>query len=238
MKHTLKIILLAILAVIVAGGCASTKKKDALFPDPTKWIALTFDNGPSGNTETLLDLMKEYGVKATFFVTGSQLARDEYTPVVQRMIDEGHEIANNAYLTVNLGDEANREPIRDNIRQAQELIKKATGSDTQFFRPPNLNRSNYVDDVVKQMGLVYIGGYSVSDWDYDVGPSLIKERIGKNAKDGQIIILHDFGNNNTIEAFPDVVWELRSKGYGFITVSELIRIKKAKVSPGTWYDRF
>jgi len=230
-----RVFIFAMILLIALGGCASNK---GAFPKTDKWIALTFNGGPSNNTGEFLDIMKHNDIKATFFVSGFNLERDIYKDVVQRMIDEGHEIANNLYTNVNLADERSRQPIRDNILKAQNAIKEKTGSDNKYFRPPMLNRNNFVDDVVLELGLIYIGGYNTDDWDYDVGPSILTEKVLKNARNGQIIIMHDFGNNNTMEAFSDLVWELRKKGYGFVTVSELAQRSKANLASGKWYDRF
>ncbi|MCL2184541.1 MAG: polysaccharide deacetylase family protein [Treponema sp.] len=228
--------ILTSILLIVLGGCAT--KTNSAFPKIDKWIAITFNDGPSANTETYLNIMKDNDIKATFFVSGFNFDRDIYENIVKRMIDEGHEIANNLYTNVNLADETSRQPIRDNIKKAQDSIKEKTGSEPKYFRPPMLNKNNYVDDVVKELGLIYIGGYNTDDWDYDAGPSILKEKVLKNVKNGQIIILHDFGNNNTFEAFPDLVYELRKQGYGFVTVSELASLRNANLVPGRWYDNF
>jgi len=231
-----KLFILTIILLIAAGGCAT--KKQGAFPEANKWIAITFTDGPSGNTAAFLDIMKDNDMKATFFVSGFKLEREDYEDVVKRMIDEGHEIANNLYTNVNLADETSRQPIRDNIKKAQDAILVKTGKAAKYFRPPQLKKNKFVDDVVLELGLIYIGGYNPDDWDYDVGPSILTEKVLKNARNGQIIVLHDFGNNNTLEAFADLVWELRKKGYGFVTVSELAVRNKANVVPGRWYDRF
>jgi len=234
-KNLQNFILLIVSVIIICGGCAN---RHAVFPKVNKWISITFNDGPSGNTEYFLDIMKNNDMRATFFVNGFNFEREIYKDVIQRMIDEGHEIAHSAYTALDLGVETNRQPIRENIRRAQDLVRDVTGRENKYFRPYQLNRNNYVDDVVHELGLVYIGGYNTNDWDYDVGPSSIIENVLKNARNGHIIILHDFGNNNTVEAFADLVWELRKKGFGFITVSELIQRNRANPIPGRWYDRF
>ena len=240
MKNLLKAFVLGLLVLAVAGSCASKKPVHAgNLPKVSKYIAFTFNDGPSENTNELLDILKEYDAKATFFVMGNKLGMDRYSSIAQRIFEEGHEIANQAYLHVSLEEESTRAPIRDNIGKAQEAIKEITGSETILFRPPNLSRSELVDAVAREMGLIYIGGYNVRDWDVsDVGPTTIYETVLENAKDGQIFILHDFGNNNTLPVMADILWDLRTKGFGFVTVSELIALKKAKTTPGEWYDSF
>ena len=229
-------ILLLTAIIIIVGGCA--KNRHGVFPSANKWLAITFNDGPSGNTETLLNIMKDNDMKVTFFVSGFNFNRDIYEPVIKRMIDEGHEISHSAFTRVNLGDETSRQPIRENIRRAQDLVREVTGKENRYFRPHQLSRNNLVNDVVHELGLVYIGGYNTNDWDFSVGPSTLIEDVVKNARNGQIIILHDFGNNNTVEAFADLVWELRKRGFGFLTVTELAQRKRVNLIPGRWYDRF
>ncbi|MDR0472619.1 MAG: polysaccharide deacetylase family protein [Treponema sp.] len=230
-----------VLFMILAAGCVSQNQniQEEFHGEPDKWIAFTFDDGPSGNTSWLLDVLKANNIKATFFVTAKNLEFATNKAIVQRMSDEGHEFANHTWSHEPLGDGRSKEAIREVLEKSQAAIKKATGSEAVLFRAPNYSRNSSSTEVLKEMGLPYIGGSSApDDWDGNVTTALITKRVIDSAKDGGIIVMHDFGNANTIPAIPRIAKELRRQGYGFITVSELAKLKDKTLVPGTWYDNF
>ena len=99
-------------------------------------IALTFDDGPNIKyTPMLLDGLKERGIKATFFLIGANTEQEESKKIVKRMYEEGHLIGNHTYRHVDLSKISGREAEKE-IKTTDEAIKKITGHETEFIRPP------------------------------------------------------------------------------------------------------
>ena len=98
--------------------------------------ALTFDDGPNASsTPILLDGLKERKVRATFFLIGENVEKDENEKIVKRMYEEGHLIGNHTYRHVDLSKISGREAEKE-IKTTDEAIKKITGHETEFIRPP------------------------------------------------------------------------------------------------------
>ena len=99
-------------------------------------VALTFDDGPNASsTPILLDGLKERKVRATFFLIGENVEKDENEKIVKRMYEEGHLIGNHTYRHVDLSKISGREAEKE-IKTTDEAIKKITGHETEFIRPP------------------------------------------------------------------------------------------------------
>lgn len=229
----------------IAGACVHVEKKEtdisgAEIPRTDKWISLTFDDGPSGNTELLLNVLAENDIKATFFLTCRKLESEENKARARKILDEGHEIANHGYEHKKLGEGLSIDEIRDNIGKGQAAIKAVSGSEPVLFRAPNFNRNDDVTSVLREMGLVYIGGISPRDSRKETTTEQIIEKVLELARDGGVVVLHDsgHGNINTMPAIPVIAGELRKRGYGFLTVGEMIKRKNVSLEPGKWYDFF
>ncbi len=195
-----------------------------------KAIALTFDDGPSGYTEKLLDGLSEYDAKVTFFVIGSKAEKNPET--VQRAFDEGHLIGNHTYthprLTLKSVDGAKEE-----ITQCFDVIKNITGVKPFFVRAPYGDVSAYQ---LKKLNTFFISwSANIYDWDED-SEDEIYERIMKKADDGEIILLHDT-NEATVNAVLRAIPELQEQGYEFVRVDDLLTRNGDKLAKGIPYRK-
>ena len=189
------------------------------WPNPDKMIALTFDDGPS--TETMvqvLDLLKQYDAKATFFLIGKKINAST-TPVLQRAVDEGHELANHSMNHLKMAELSDAEIIAE-YTNCQRAVKDAVGVDMYYFRPP----FGSLDDRMYQLIESPFIGAAVTCGDGTIG-SIAADRAYKTLSgvyDGAITLMHCFqGNSETVEALAMVLPELKAQGYQFVTLSEL-----------------
>ncbi len=191
-----------------------------------KLIALTFDDGPHPkNTPIILDILAQYGIKATFFEVGSNV--EYYPDVSRRVIEEGHEIGNHTYTHPHVKN-LSLAGLEKEVEKCEAAIKKATGKAPVLFRPPE----GVIDDAVKVMSTdreysVIIWSVDTRDW-AGTPTSTIVGNVMKNVKSGDIILMHDYVTKSchTIEALKIIIPRLLDEGYTFVTVSRLIEEKK------------
>ncbi|MGY3679728.1 peptidoglycan/xylan/chitin deacetylase (PgdA/CDA1 family) [Streptomyces sp. TE33382] len=195
-----------------------------------KCIALTFDAGPAKDTPRLLDILKEKKVHATFFLLGKNHVL-KHPDTVQRIQDEGHEVANHTWSHEILTDKKPDE-IRAELKKTQDAIAKITGKKPRLMRPPQGRTDDTVSDISRDLGLSQIL-WSATAKDYSTNDSaLIKKRILDQAGKDGIILLHDI-YKGTVPAVPGIIDALQKKGYTFVTVPELMA--PATPVPGTIY---
>jgi peptidoglycan/xylan/chitin deacetylase (PgdA/CDA1 family) len=184
------------------------------------YIAMTFDDGPSGKlTPKLLDLLAAHHIKATFFVIGQNV--EENPQILARAAREGHEIGNHSWSHPNLGKMSD-EGVRRELRRTDDLIKETIGTRPTLMRPPygslSTRQKRWIHDEF---------GYQIIIWDVDPldwkrpGPTVVCNRILKETRAGSIVLSHDI-HPGTIEAMPATLSQLEAKGFKFVTVSELI----------------
>jgi peptidoglycan/xylan/chitin deacetylase (PgdA/CDA1 family) len=193
--------------------------------DPEKpLVALTFDDGPTVTTEKVLEKLEEYGVTATFFVIGKQISGSA-SDTMKKAYDMGCEIANHSQTHTSMSSmEASQ--VRDEITFTTEKIKEVTGEAPKFFRAPYLAVSSEMYDAID---LTFIQGITANDWVASTDTAARAKTVLDNVKDGTIILLHDFyGNDQTVDALDTIIPELLSKGYQFVTVSQLFEARETE----------
>lgn len=184
--------------------------------DPNKkYVSLTFDDGPSGETTPqLLKTLKEKDVKATFFNLG-QNAKDN-PEVLKQIIADGHELANHSYdhpvlTSLSLDD------VKKQIRETSKILYLATGQLPHYVRPPYGAVNAETADAI---GLPIIQwNVDSSDWDLK-NAQLIQQRVIDNTYNGSVILLHDI-HQFSVDAVPGIIDGLRAKGFEFITLEEM-----------------
>jgi peptidoglycan/xylan/chitin deacetylase (PgdA/CDA1 family) len=191
------------------------------------YIAMTFDDGPSGpNTPRLLDLAAKKHIKLTFFLIGENAAR--YPQLVQRELAEGHEVGNHSYthpVLSKMSDDA----VRSEIQKTQDAIIGAAGYKPILMRPPYGALSP-----TQRRWISNEYGFKIILWDVDPldwkdrNSQVVAQRIISGTRPGSIILSHDI-HATTVEAMPVVFDALLAKGYKFVTVSELIAMDKGPV---------
>jgi polysaccharide deacetylase family sporulation protein PdaB len=188
-----------------------------------KVVALTFDDGPDAKyTPMILEVLHRNRVPATFFVLGSQA--EKHPRVMQWIQKAGHEIGNHGYHHYDLHKLTEQE-IYDEIKQAEKAILKTTGVLAQYYRPPGGVITHDVMNAVQACGYDLIR-WSVDpqDWSLARTASVIASSVKQHVTSGDIILFHDGGLNQrqTLAALQELITDLRSRGYRFVTISQLL----------------
>jgi len=201
--------------------------------DDTRYVALTFDDGPTGKyTRQLLDGLYDRGVHATFLLCGYRMA--EYPDITQRIFSEGHEIGYHGYSHKTMRAMSRRE-IAGEIMESQALLPE--DCDPVFLRPPGGCCSDAVRQVAEARQLAILS-WSVDPRDWATSDAMAVERaVLGNIQDGDIVLLHDM-TSSSVRAALDIIDALLEKDYKIVTVSELARIRNAKLKPGQSYTSF
>ncbi len=196
-----------------------------------KVIALTFDDGPlPENTPQILEILKNNNIKATFFVVGRMVK--EYPQLLQAVVKDGHAIGNHtwshSYQNFSLDGAASE------IDRTDAIIYEATGVKTFLFRPPGGFLHNGVADYAKKQNHAIVM-WSADSNDYRRPPvDTFLNTVMREAGPGGIVLMHDGGGDRsqTVAALPQLIAELKDKGYKFVTLPELLKMaEKAQKSP-------
>ncbi len=196
-----------------------------------KIVALTFDDGPyPPYTGQVLDILREEGVPATFFVIGRNA--EKYPDMVRRMVAEGHQVGNHTYNHVDLL-KADRATIADEVDRTNRAIAAITGAPAKVVRPPHGFRDAVVLEVMAERGLKVVEWSVLSrDWT-NPGVATIAQRTLDKVKSGAVILLHD-GDGvaatapraQTVEAARQIIRDLKARGFKFVTVDEILKTEE------------
>lgn len=210
------------ITVEVPQGETAATTEDEEMSEEVKYIALTFDDGPNATTTNeVIDKLEKYGIVASFFLVGNNV-NDESAKAVKRAYDLGCEIDNHSRTHSNM-TELSAEEIKAEFDYTDEKVYEITGEHTKFFRPPYIAVHQIMFD---NIDVPFIAGIGANDWEDRVTAEMRARMILKQAKDGDIILLHDAeGNSMTVEALDTIIPELQKQGYKFVTVTELFSAK-------------
>lgn len=197
-------------------------------PQTRKLCALTFDDGPSVDPELtplVLDKLKAYGIRATFFLVGQNI-NDSTKGVIDRMVSDGHEIGNHSWTYDDMA-KMSADEVKKSVSDTARAIQKYAGTTPVFFRPPNLSTSS---TMYKVIDLPFASGVTAGDWPNGGGDTIekIMKNLEKRIKDGIIILLHDVQPkpHPTPEALDTLIPKLLKEGYEFLTLTELFKRKE------------
>jgi peptidoglycan/xylan/chitin deacetylase (PgdA/CDA1 family) len=194
----------------------------------TNKIAFTFDDGPNPiYTPQLLDLLKHYHIKATFFVLGSKA--EKYPELIARMHQEGHLIGIHNYV-----HRSNwfMSPwtVRFYLKKSAAIIEKITGVRPIYYRPP-WGLMNLFDFLLLKQFKIILWSVMAEDWRSRGGSDKIKTSLLKQIDNGDIILLHDCGTTlganedapaNTIKALQDVLKQLTNRGFTCVRIDDMV----------------
>ncbi len=184
-----------------------------------KAIALSFDAAwGNEDTELLINILNEYGVKATFFLVGDWV--DRYPESVKQLSDAGMEIGNHsndhAHFT-----KLDADGIVSNVQTCNDKISAITGTAPTLFRCPYGEYDDHVVSAVNGMGMQVIQ-WDVDSLDWkDLSAEEIYQRVTSKAAPGSICLFHNAALH-TPEALPSIIEYLLSEGYSIVPISELI----------------
>jgi peptidoglycan/xylan/chitin deacetylase (PgdA/CDA1 family) len=193
-------------------------------------VALTFDDGPSTTTPAVLDVLDAYGARATFFVIGSWVER--LPEIVRDTAARGHELANHTWTHVDGDRTRELETLRGEVARTSDVIEQVAGRRPSLLRPPYGSDPGRFARVAAELGLEATVLWSVQsfDWQDPDDPDDIVNQVLAEVEPGAIVLCHDGQNDtndarprsSTLAALPTILERLRSEGYEFLTVSELL----------------
>jgi poly-beta-1,6 N-acetyl-D-glucosamine synthase len=207
-------------------------------------LALTFDDGPDPDfTPQILDILKQKGVHASFFIIGQNAAA--YPGLVQRLLAEGHDVGNHTFTHPNLGELPDA-LVTLEINATERLFEALTGRSMRLFRAPYLGDAEptTADEIVpveiaQGMGYLSVGLHvDPDDWQGPTADQIIERviaQVGNPNPDvtGHVILLHDAGGDRseTVKALPRLIDIMRARGYQFVPVSELAGMTHDQAMP-------
>lgn len=200
-----------------------------------KFLALTYDDGPSAKvTPRVLDILKANNAKATFFIIGLHTGGNE--KILKRAYEEGHDIGNHTYRHKDLSKQTLADR-KDAIVSTSEIIKNVTGKAPYLLRPPYGAYNRETLDMISSLSLSNImWSVDTLDWKHKNSKKII-DHVLENAKDGDIILMHDI-YTSTADATEVLVPELIKRGFTLVTISELAAIKGVDLQVGHTYNSF
>jgi len=197
-------------------------------PTEDKVVALTFDDGPNPTfTPRLLDILDKYDVKATFFMIGKYM--DKYPEIASDVVRRGHVIGNHTYTHPrNIELDTQAQVIRE-LDKCEEAIERITGKRGHLFRPPRGLIDGSVFTIASEEGYTTVLWSVCADHHDAPTPELMADRVLANNRPGGIILAHDGETGirwKDVAATPLIIEELRKRGYRFVTVPELLKMKR------------
>lgn len=199
----------------------------------TQYVALTFDDGPSGRyTRQLLEGLRERDVKATFLLCGYRIA--QYPDLTEQIFREGHEIGYHGYSHGSMMTMSRRDIARE-LQDTAALLPE--GCSPAFLRPPGGEISDAVTQVATARQLALLR-WSVDPRDWATRDAIaVESAVLQQVRDGDIILLHDM-TDSSVRAALEIIDRLKSQGFRFVTVSELARLRHTDLVPGKVYTCF
>ncbi|MER5293221.1 glycosyltransferase [Streptomyces pharetrae] len=196
---------------------------------PDHRLVLTFDDGPDPVwTPKVLDVLKKHDAHAVFFVTGTMASR--YPDLVERMVDEGHEIGLHTFNHPDLSYQS-KQRIDWELSQNQLAISGAAGIRTSLFRPPYSSFSAAMDNeswpVTEYIGsrgyITVVNNTDSEDWRKPGVDEIIRRATPKGG-DGAIVLMHDSGGDRhqTVQALDRFLPDLKARGYAFQNLTEAL----------------
>ena len=197
---------------------------------PGNVIALTFDDGPHPqNTPRLLDMLKERGIKATFFLIGKSATT--WPDIVRRIVAEGHEVGNHTWSHPQLTS-LKESRVLSELQTTHDAIVKACGVAPLLYRPPygatRLSQQKLIHDHFQYPAILW--DVDPLDWQQPRTVAKVHDRVLARTHSGSIILCHDI-HEPTVDAMPSTLDELMAKGFHFVTVTQLINLEVRSAPP-------
>ena len=217
--------LIVIAAVAVIGSVSVFANSDRKIPiycveTEEKQIAISFDAAwGNDDTQTLIDILAEYNVPATFFVVGSWV--DKYPESVKALSDAGHQVQNHSNTHPHM-PQLSKMQMTDEIETCNRKIEAVTGVRPTLLRPPYGDYDNALMEVVSSLDMMTIQ-WSVDslDWKDSSTADSICKRVTSKVQPGSIVLFHNDADH-TPEALPTILKTLKEQGYEFVFISDLI----------------
>lgn len=227
MAWVIVILLLGVLAALVWAsadiGSGVYLKALCRAESADKVVALTFDDGPDADsTPRVLDLLKRYDVRATFFVVGEQARQNP--ELIHRMVAEGHTVAGHSYYHLPQSTLWSSQHYTEELFRCNDVVARLTGLRMRLYRPPFGVTNPPIARAVKNLGLIPVG-WSVRSLDtMTKDTDRVVDRVMRGLRGGDVILLHDRLENSE-ELLEKLLTALRTQHYTTVTVDELFKIE-------------
>ena len=187
-----------------------------------KKIALTFDDGPNEMTLLVLDVLRKYNVKATFFCIGKNI--ETHPSILKKIVEEGHTVGNHSFSHSPFFDFYGKNQVIAEIEQTDALIETVTGKKTTVFRPPYGVTNPSIRNALAVTKHKTIG-WNIRSLDGVVkNEKFLLDRIIKRIKPGGIVLLHDT-SIQTVNVLEQLLSFLQQNNYAVVPLEELLNIK-------------
>ena len=183
-------------------------------------VAIGFDDGPYPDTPAFVRMLAANHAAATFFMIGRQVA-STYRETMLRELREGDVLGDHTFTHPDLTQSSE---VRDQLQRTISVIRAQTGYTPCVFRPPYGDFNSSVVRTAASLGLATVT-WNVDPSDYtEPGTSAIEHRVLAQVQPGSIIISHDGGGprGQTLAAYPRIISALRRRGYGIVTIPQLL----------------
>lgn len=199
----------------------SSTKQSSSKSKGKKYIALTFDDGPSSSvTPRVLKYLDQYNAVATFYMLGNQVKANPR--IARDVANRGHEIASHSVSHADL-TRLGPNGVDKEFANGKSIIKKTTGVTPRTFRPPyGAINQNVKNKAKKYNQPLILWSVDSLDWKYR-SKSAVHSRVMNNVHPGAIVLLHDI-HSTTADSLPSILKDLKNQGYEFVTVSELLKL--------------
>jgi len=209
---------------------SATAESNLAGAEDTLKVYLTFDDGPSDNSNEILDILDDYNVKATFFVIGKE--DEESKAVYQRIVSDGHTIGMHSYSHKYSEIYASTDAFIEDLTKIQNLIYDTTGVESVYYRFPG-GSSNQVSNTDMTEFIQYLNdqGITYVDWNVSSGDAtsmaytadeLVENVMSDVVKyKTSVVLMHDSSDkDNTVEALPKLIESLQAAGAVILPISE------------------
>jgi len=182
-------------------------------------VAITFDDGPHPIiTPQILELLEKYNAKASFFCIGKQI--EEHPELFKQIVEAGHIIGNHSYSHSNNFGFFSTKNVLEELKKTDDLIYGLTNKKVKLFRPPFGVTNPNISKVIKKTKH-HVIGWNIRSLDTKIkDPKKIVERVIKNLKSGDVILLHDT-NKRTVLVLEQLLLFLQEKQLETVTVEQL-----------------
>lgn len=194
-------------------------------------MALTFDDGSdAGNTQAILNILKDAGIKSTFFLTGK--SAESHPDSARLIIQNGHEIGNHSYSHPQM-TQLNIPAMIIELQKCESSISRAIGRyPIKLFRPPYGNYNSTVLTAVGSAGYPWTLMWTIDTLDWNgTSTDRIVQKVLDNARPGAIVLMHVGSGTNTAQALPVMIKELKNRGFSFIKLSEMLSAPQIPLHP-------
>ena len=217
-------------AEAVSGEQAAASSSGRVVDPSRPMVALTFDDGPQPSVgNRIMDCLAQYGGKATFFMVGERVG--SYAAEVQRMVAEGHEVANHS-MNHKYFQKLGPAQIQAQVSQANDAIEAACGVRPKLMRLPGGNVNNTVKANVNMPMIQW--NIDTLDWKTKNADKTVQAVLSK-VKDGDIVLMHELYSQSG-DAAVRMIPELVNRGFQLVTVSEMAAAKGKTLEPGKLYS--